>query len=268
MAVNAGDGLSETRQYSTLREWAYRRLREMIVTGELGPGETIREGPLSERLEISKSPLREALRQLHQEGLIVTVSNKGSKVASLTEEDIREIYQLREYTEALAGRLACQRRTPEQIAALRANVAALAESVGRDSHREVAERDIAFHLLLAQIAGHRRLLRIQENLQTEMLRLVMRQFADWGEVAETDAAVKHAAIVDALEAGDADLVEARIREHIRQGKYFRRAAIEGGWHAADGRASDGAAVAGDGVPPPGSQPGPPVVAAGTRRRTT
>lgn len=253
MALDTADGRTETRQYSTLREWAYRHLREMIVSGELAPGETIREGPLSDRLEISKSPLREALRQLHQEGLIVTISNKGSKVASLTEEDIREIYQLREYTEALAGRLACQRRTPEQIAALRANVAALAESVGRDSHRQVAEHDIAFHLLLAQIADHRRLLRIQENLQTETLRLVMRQFADWGEMAETDAAVKHAAIVDAIEAGDADLVEARIREHIRQGKYFRRAAIEGDWFpVADGHPP--AANATDDAVPAGHRP--------------
>lgn len=250
MAVkHAADGRAAAgREYSTLGEWAYRRLREMIVSGELEPGESIREGPLSGRLEISKSPLREALRQLHQEGLIVTVANKGSHVAPLTEVDIREIYQLREYTEALAVRLACLRRTPEQIAALRASVAELAESIGRDGHRQIAERDIAFHVLLARISGHGRLLRIQESLQTEMLRLVMRQFADWGERAETDAAVKHAAIVDAIEAGDADLAEARMRAHIHQGKHFRHAAIAGGRApASDGAGSDGAGPGPDGV---------------------
>jgi DNA-binding GntR family transcriptional regulator len=210
----------------------------MIINGDLEPGAIIREGELSERLDISKSPLREALRQLHQDGLIITVSNKGSRVAPLTEDDIREIYKLREYTEALAARLASERRTPEDLASLRANIAALELGVQDGRVREVAEHDIEFHLLLAHAARHRRLQRIQESLQSEMLRLVMRQFADWGEVAETDAVRKHTAIVDAVEAGDGDAAEAHIRAHIRQGEEFRRAALarNHGSHA-DGRDS-------------------------------
>ena len=212
------------RRYSTLREWAYSQIREMIVTGALAPGAVIREGDLCAQLEISKSPLREALRQLHQEGLIDTVSNKGSTVATLSEQDIEEIYQLRTAVESLSVRLACERHRPEDIAALRASIQKLHDKRQLTDIRAIAEEDIHFHLLLARIGGNDRLLRLQENLQTEMLRLVMRQFLDWGDVAETDAVRRHGAIVDAIEANDADAAERELRAHIIQGQEFRRSA--------------------------------------------
>ncbi len=212
------------RRYSTLREWAYTQVREMIVTGELAPGSVIHEGDLCERLDISKSPLREALRQLHQEGLIDTVSNKGSRVATLSEQDIEEIYQLRSYIEAMAVRLACNKRTPGDIASLRENIQALEMIKTSGTIREIADQDIRFHLLLAQISGNRRLIRIQQNLQIEMLRLVMRQFVDWGDVAESDAVRRHNAIVDAIESNDPDAAEREMRAHIEQGREFRRSA--------------------------------------------
>jgi len=212
------------RRYSTLREWAYSQLREMIVTGELAPGSVIHEGDLSVRLDISKSPLREALRQLHQEGLIDTVSNKGSRVATLSEQDIEEIYQLRTYIEAMAVRLACARHTARDIDDLRAGIARLDAIKATGDLRAIAELDIRFHLRLAEIGGNRRLIRIQQNLQTEMLRLVMRQFVDWGEAAESDAVRRHTAIVDAIAANDPDAAEREMRAHIAQGQEFRRSA--------------------------------------------
>lgn len=216
--------MDTSRRYSTLREWAYSQLREMIVTGELAPGSVIHEGDLSERLEISKSPLREALRQLHQEGLIDTVSNKGSRVATLSEQDIEEIYQLRAYIEAMAVRLACERHTAQDIADLRDGIERLEETKLSCDLRAIAELDIGFHLRLAEVGGNRRLIRIQQNLQTEMLRLVMRQFVDWGEAAESDAVRRHAAIVDAIAANDPDGAEREMRAHIAQGQAFRRSA--------------------------------------------
>ncbi len=212
------------RRYSTLREWAYTQLREMIVTGELAPESVIHEGDLCERLAISKSPLREALRQLHQEGLIDTVSNKGSRVATLSERDIEEIYQLRAYIESMAVRLACPKHTAGDIVALREGILALDAIKASGGIRAIAEQDIRFHLRLARIGGNRRLIRIQENLQTEMLRLVMRQFADWGDAAESDAVRRHSAIVDAIEANDPDAAEREMRAHIEQGQAFRRSA--------------------------------------------
>lgn len=212
------------RRYSTLREWAYSQVREMIVTGELAPGSVIHEGDLCERLDISKSPLREALRQLHQEGLIDTISNKGSRVGRLSEEDIEEIYQLRTYIEAMAVRLATEKHTPDDLDVLRGCIQALDVIKSSGNLRAIAEQDTRFHLMLAEISGNRRLIRIQQNLQIEMLRLVMRQFVDWGEAAESDAVRRHTAIVDAIAANDPDAAEREMRAHIAQGQAFRRSA--------------------------------------------
>ncbi len=212
------------REYSNLREWAYRRVREMIISGELAPGADIHEGQLCAQLRISKSPLREALRQLAQDGLVIATSNRGSHVSALTEEDIGEIYALRHTIEEMAVRLAAPRITPAQVAALETNVAAMERCKRAGMVREFAELDVAFHVEIARIAGHRRLLRIEESLQTEFLRLFIQQIAAWGDAAETDAVRHHGAIVAALAAHDADTAAAHLRSHILSGERYRNAA--------------------------------------------
>jgi DNA-binding GntR family transcriptional regulator len=217
-----------TREYSTLREWAYGQLRERIITGDLPPGADIHEGRLAAELEISKSPLREALRQLAQEGLVVTTGQRGSRVAELAPEDIGEIYSLRQYVEALEVRLAAERITPEQIAELRANVAEMEGAMASGDVRRAAALDVQFHLALARVAGHKRLLRMQQALQADMHRLVIYQFEHFGQVAESSAVQKHNAIIDALAARDADRAEREMRSHLVRSEERRRGAFPGG----------------------------------------
>lgn len=220
----ANGAVSPVREYSNLREWAYRRVREMIITGELPPGADIHEGRLCAQLGISKSPLREALRQLAQDGLVIATSNRGSHVSVLTEEDIVEIYALRRTIEEMAVRLAAGRINPEQVAVLEANVAAMERRKREGDVREFAELDVTFHVEIARIAGHRRLLRVEESLQTEFLRLFIQQIAAWGDEAEMDAVRHHRAIVAALAAHDADAAVAHLRSHILSGERYRNAA--------------------------------------------
>lgn len=212
------------RQYSTLREWAYHRLRDMIITGQLAPGADLHEGQLCAQLNISKSPLREALRQLAQEGLVVATSNKGSHVASLTMDDLHEIYSLRRHIEPLEARLAAQRIGEPEIRWLRANIDALAQCIDRGDVRGFAERDVEFHLMLARISAHRRLLRIQESLQAEMLRLVILRLTHTGQRTETIA--EHQAIVDALEVHDPDAAEQQMRIHLELAEAWRTRSLE------------------------------------------
>jgi DNA-binding GntR family transcriptional regulator len=220
------------RQYSTLREWAYLRLRDMIVTGVLPPGADLHESQLSAQLGISKSPLREALRQLAQDGLVVAESNKGSLVAPLTFDDFREIYSLRRHVEPLEVRLAAARIDRPTIAALRANIEALDRCMRRGDNRGFAERDVDFHLILARTSGHRRLLRIQESLQAEMLRLVILRVIQSG--MRTETAAEHRAIVDALEARDPDAAASRMLEHLERAEEWRSRALA---ERLDGRAA-------------------------------
>jgi DNA-binding GntR family transcriptional regulator len=214
-------GARPARAYSSLREWAYLQLREMIVTGVLPPGADIHEGHLCAQLDISKTPLREALRQLAQEGLVVTASQRGSYVAPFSPEDIAEIYSLRSYVEALEVRRATERATDGDLHDLRANIAAMEECAQRGDQRGFVERDAEFHLLLARIADHSRLLRLQQWLQTDMLRLMMHLLAHAGDAAVTDASIMHRRIVDAVEARDPDAAERLMREHIHRGEILR-----------------------------------------------
>jgi DNA-binding GntR family transcriptional regulator len=220
--MNLDPAAIPTRAYSTLREWAYTQLREMIVTGLLRPGADIHEGQLCAQLGISKSPLREALRQLEQEGLVVAASQRGSYVAPFSPEDIAEIYSLRSYVETLEVRLATERATADDLRALHANIAAMEDCARRGDQRGFVERDAEFHLLLARISGHKRLLRVQQSLQTDLLRLMMYHLAGAGNAAVTDASTMHRAIVDALEARDRDAAERLMREHIHRGETLRR----------------------------------------------
>ncbi|MGH2460272.1 MAG: GntR family transcriptional regulator [Chloroflexota bacterium] len=209
--VDAGTG----RQYSTLREWAFLRLRDMIVSGELAPGADLNERELCDQLHISKSPLREALRQLAQEGLVVAAANKGSYVAELTVEDIDEIHTLRYYLEVLEVRLAATRVTPEQIAELRQNIAAMEACSDAGDDKGSAGRDTEFHLMLARIAGHRRLLRVQEGLQADLRRAMAQQRSWRGQQGGAAATARHRSIVEALEAHDPDRAADLMRAHIR-----------------------------------------------------
>jgi DNA-binding GntR family transcriptional regulator len=95
-------------------------LREIIITGELLPGERIPERQLCERFEISRTPLREALKVLAAEGLVDLLPNRGSRVSQLTAEGVRELSEVMSIVESLTGDLACLRITDEQIAEIRA----------------------------------------------------------------------------------------------------------------------------------------------------
>jgi DNA-binding GntR family transcriptional regulator len=220
------------RQYSTLREWAYLQLRDMIITGALAPGEDLHESQLCAQLGISKSPLREALRQLAQDGLVVAESNKGSLVAPLTFEDFREIYSLRRQIEPLEVRLAVPNIDDATIARLRANTVLLDRCMRAGDNRGFAAQDVEFHLILARTSGHRRLLRIQESLQAEMMRLVILRVVQSG--MRTETADEHRAIVDALEARDSEAAAARMTEHLERAEEWRRRALEERLHGLGG----------------------------------
>ena len=211
------------RQYSTLREWAYFQLRDMIVTGILPPGADLHESQLCAQLKVSKSPLREALRQLAQEGLVVAESNRGSYVTTLTIDDFREIYSLRRHIETLEARLAADRITDVEIAQLRTNTTQLERCSLNDDTRGFAERDVEFHLTLARASGHRRLLHIQENLQAELMRIVILRLSHSGQRPETGG--EHLAIIDALEKRDPDLAEMRMRIHLERAEEWRNRSL-------------------------------------------
>jgi DNA-binding GntR family transcriptional regulator len=197
----------------------------MIVAGVLAPGSDIHEGQLCAQLEVSKSPLREALRQLAQDGLVTIVSNRGSRVSTILEDDVREVYGLRRYIEPYGARLAAERITPTELDELTANIEAMAGSVVANDAHAFAQLDVEFHLVLARTAGHRRLLRIQESLQAEMLRLVIHRLVHSSGL-RVEAVAEHRAIVEALRAHDGDQAERRMYRHIMNAEAWQRQLVD------------------------------------------
>ena len=101
--------------YLPLRDVVFNTLREAILKGELKPGERLMELQLAAKLGVSRTPIREAIRMLEQEGLAVTIPRKGAEVAKMTEKDMEDVLQIREALDELAVRIACEQIRADQL---------------------------------------------------------------------------------------------------------------------------------------------------------
>lgn len=150
---------------STLRAHIVERLRTAILAGDIPPGAPLVETALSERFDVSRGPLREALRQLIEEGLVVTVPYTGTHVASLSVEDVREIYSLRAALEIFAFEQIWDRRDDRfRIELVRRNDA-LIDTIDAGDDRASILTELAFHGFVYEVCGHRLLERAWHGLR-------------------------------------------------------------------------------------------------------
>ncbi|HUY54935.1 MAG TPA: GntR family transcriptional regulator [Candidatus Nanopelagicaceae bacterium] len=197
------------------------RLREAIVTGALSPGQRLREADLSATMRVSRSPIRDALSRLGSERLLTLRPRHGAVVASIALRDIEEVYSLRVTLEGLAVRLAMERATAEDLAAMR-EVAARGP-VGSTLHSEhqYAELDITFHDLIYRAARHERLYDSWVLLRPHILRFLV-----WRNMANPDFQYiygsEHEELVETLAQGDLDRAQKMIAHHL-EGAYQRLA---------------------------------------------
>lgn len=155
------------------------RMREAIILGYFEPNANLREVNLAERFEVSRGPVREALKRLEREGLVVSRRNCGSVVAALTVADIEEVYELRLAIEVLAVRHAARKRTREDLTAMASVLDELAD-LGPTAHpARVAELDVAFHHLIYVAAHNKRLETCWMTLKSQVFKfLVSRNVSD------------------------------------------------------------------------------------------
>lgn len=106
-------------EYLPLRDVVFKTLRQAILKGELAPGERLMEIQLAERLGVSRTPIREAIRKLELEGLVLMIPRKGAEVAKISEQNLRDVLEVRRSLEELAIDLACQRMEPEELSELK-----------------------------------------------------------------------------------------------------------------------------------------------------
>jgi DNA-binding GntR family transcriptional regulator len=210
MALDLGSaGLDRT----SLREQCRELLRSHIVEGALAPGERLVETRLSDQLGVSRGTLREALRHLEQEGLVVSDGRGHMRVRTPTARDIVEIYDVRIALETMAAVLMAQSpdrderivRLRDALEPLKAGGAALAATV---------ERDLAFHRRLCELGGNQTLL----DTWTHLLSRIRASIVAAGPSLTPGLATyeRHAVIVDAIAAGDEAALRDALRSHMRE----------------------------------------------------
>lgn len=198
-------------------------LREAILDGALPPSTWLREDEVSHAFGVSRTPAREALRRLADEGLANKTANQGTVVAPLSLDDILALYVVREDLEGLAARLASFRRPPKIIAELEhchARMVAASEDPIR-----LMQMNLAFHRLIRQAAGNPYLDRFLTQVEHAVRRLPVTTFAHPGRPQR--ALDEHAAIVDSIRTGDGAAAEAAARAHMRQAREIRLSMLLG-----------------------------------------
>jgi DNA-binding GntR family transcriptional regulator len=186
-------------------------VRSRILGGEYEPGQRLSEVELSTSLGISRSPLREALRLLANEGLVKIVSGRGVSVAAFTESEVRELIEIREALDVLAVRLAAERATPSQITLLRANLEGLTSAL-RTHGKETLEWPSDFHLCIYEVAGNQRLSEHGLAVHTQLRLVRFRSGA--AEDRMEQAHQEHVALLAAIADHDSDMAARRMREHL------------------------------------------------------
>ncbi|MBW4461725.1 MAG: GntR family transcriptional regulator [Nodosilinea sp. WJT8-NPBG4] len=213
----------------SLYEQVYHALRSAILTGALSPGDRLVETQLAEWLQVSRTPLREALRQLQQDGLVTADVSGGLRVTTITAADAEELYDCRLALEALAVAGACTHATEEQLEAIAACVAkaegATANSHGSLSAESLLDVDYQFHHLIAEGSGNRRLVSLLDSLFDAMALLRIQTLQQNPNVL--DIRLEHRQIYEAILSRDPDVAVAAISQHLRASKTRVVKEIEG-----------------------------------------
>ena len=199
-------------QKKSLREQALAALRAAITSGELEPGRHLVETELSEMLQISRGTLREALRQLEQEGLVSAGTRGRLSVRHLDAKEIRDIYSVRAALESLAARTLCELPDRQHvIKSLRSAIEAMA-AAEKASLQDRVESDLEFHRTMCRLTGNETLLHSWESLEGSIRMSIM--FAGQEKGVKNMSVDRHYDIVAAIETGDASLARTTIREHM------------------------------------------------------
>jgi DNA-binding GntR family transcriptional regulator len=216
MTDAAADSLSTPiSRNQSLRTLVHERVRGALMRGEIAPGERFTESQLAEGLGTSRAPIREALRQLEQEGLIVPSGQRGYVLRPMQVEDVRELGLLRLALERLAAGLAVERADAGEIAGLEPIIERMHDAEQASPNEAQAELDAEFHEALCRLSKHKALVRTWLSMR-DQLTLAMRTVnLAWKPVP--GFAESHQRVLDALRAGDPEVAERTIEQHIRAG---------------------------------------------------
>ncbi len=213
--------------YKPLRDVVFETLRDAIITQVLKPGERLMEIQLADEMGVSRTPVREAIRKLELEGLVVMVPRKGAYVAGVSMKDIHEVYEVRSALEMLAVTLAAERITEEELDALERQVLRESEEEDKQDGSDldnIIYIDSSFHDIIYQAAHNQRLVQFVNILQEQLQRFRAASLARPGR--SKTALEEHKQIVEALSDRNGELAARLAREHIENAENAMIASME------------------------------------------
>ncbi len=208
-----------------LKEEVYQRLKKGIINQEILPGMRLREEELAEKLGVSRTPIREAINRLHQEGMVVIIPRRGAYVARLTREEIIENLLIREVLEGLAARLAAENISASTLSEMHACITQFVDKDLMANIENYSQANVQFHKMIIAASKSKKLFSLIHNLFDQMDMVRLRTISIPGRAEKS--LIEHLEIIDALEKGNGIRAEHLIRTHIQD---LRKSVIESTIH--------------------------------------
>lgn len=220
-----------------LRDLVFEALRDAIIKGALKPGERLMEVQLAEELGVSRTPVREAIRKLELEDLVVMIPRKGAYVSGISLKGIADVFEVRAAVEALAAGLAAERITAEELEELERILVKKAEIIEANNLERLVEIDTLFHECLYQASRNGKLIQIINNLSEQIHRFRSTSLASPGRMKE--ALEEHRKIVEAISERNITLAQALAQEHIENAENSILEAVQKNGAVESGLQEDG-----------------------------
>lgn len=202
----------DMNEYLPLRDVVFNTLRKAILKGELKPGERLMEIALAQRLGVSRTPVREAMRKLELEGLVVMIPRRGAQVANITEKDLNDVLEVRIALENLSIQKACSCMTEEELEKLKEAALKFESMTENGNLVRLAEADVEFHEVIYQSSDNRRLNQVLNNLREQIYRYRVEYLKD--EATRKTLVKEHEEIYEAIRARDVKKAQEIAYRHI------------------------------------------------------
>lgn len=203
---------NEEDAFLPLRDVVFKQLREEILYGKLKPGERLMEIALSERLGVSRTPVREGIRLLEKEGLVVMLPRRGAHVASITAKQLEDVLEARRTLETFAANACCARITKTRFDELKDANVKFADAVNARDLRQMADTDTAFHNIIIDTAGNEKVKELLVSLKEQIFRY---KYEFMKEMEDPTILVReHEQIIKAIGESRSDKAVELIRMHI------------------------------------------------------
>lgn len=199
-------------EYKPLRDIVFDSMREAIIAQILRPGERLMEVQLAEEMGVSRTPVREAIRKLELEGFAIIVPRKGAYVASISINDVHELYEIRAALETLACGLAAERATQEEIEEMEKFLIQESSFVGSSNVFDTVNADVGLHDLICKASRNERLLNTLNNLREQIYRTRAASISLPGR--KKKSLEEHRHIVEAISSRDLELAQKLMQAHV------------------------------------------------------